>query len=289
MKALVLSGGGSKGAYQVGVLKKWMGEQDRDYDIMCGVSVGALNLAGLAMVPKGHPKIAIKWLEKFWLEKVETQAIYKRWFPFGRLHALWLKSIYNSSPLIELVNEHLKVDQIVKNGRKLAVGAVCLDTGEYVYGLESDPNFVKWVLASSSFPVFLNPIEINGKFWSDGGIKHVTPLGQAVRMGATEIDVIMCSNLDEKTLFNPDDSAAIPDIALRTVDIMSDQIIKSDIAITGLKNELAVMNPAFRHIKVRVVMPKRNLIDNPLDFNKKDVKRMISQGYHDADLVVDWI
>jgi NTE family protein len=288
-KALVLSGGGSKGAYQIGVLKKWMGDQERDYEIMCGVSVGALNIAGLAMVQLGHPKIAIRWVEKFWLERVNTSAIYKRWFPFGRLHALWLKSVYDSSPLIELISDNIHIDKIVKNGRKLAIGAVCLNTGEYEYGRETDPDFVKWVLASSSFPVFLNPIEINGNLWSDGGIKHVTPLGQAVKMGATEIDVIMCSNLDEKTKFSPDKAAALPEIALRTVDIMSDQIIKSDIAITGLKNDLAVLNPMYRKIKVRVVMPKSNLIDNPLNFNPSDIKRMMEQGYKDADSAVDWI
>ena len=289
MKALVLSGGGSKGSYQIGVLKKWMGEQGQDYEIMCGVSVGALNIAGLATIPLGHPKIAIRWAEKFWLEKVNTNAVYKRWFPFGRLHALWLKSVYDSSPLISLVNENINLDKIIENGRRLAVGAVCLNTGEYRYGTETDPDFIKWVLASSSFPVFLKPIEINGELWSDGGIKHVTPLGQAVHMGATEIDVIMCSNLEEKTRFKPDDCAAIPGIAVRAVDLMSEQIIKSDIAITGLKNDLAIINPVYRQIKVRVVMPKNNLTDNPLDFNPIDIKRMIDQGYKDADSAVDWI
>lgn len=287
MRALCASGGGVKGAYQVGVLKRWMGDQGIDYDIMAGVSVGALNVAGLSMTPKGNPKEAIAWLENFWLEKVNTAAIYKRWFPFGKLHALWLNSVYDSSPLIKLVHDNLLLDKVASNGRLLSVGAVCLDTGEYHYGRETDKNFIDWVLASSSFPVFLKPVEIDGKLWSDGGIRHVTPLGQAIELGADEIDVIMCSNFDDVT-YDARSAAAVPGVLIRTLDLMSDQIIRNDIELTGIKNNLAEIDPKYRKIKVRVVMPKQELTSDSLSFDPVDIKRMIEQGYKDADNVVEW-
>jgi NTE family protein len=287
MRALVLSGGAVKGAYQVGVLKRWMGDQGLDYDIMCGVSVGSLNVAGLALTPFGHPEVAIKFLEDFWLSKVNTAAIYKRWFPFGRLHALWLKSVFNSSPLIDLVKSNMHLEKIASNGRQLAVGAVCLDTGEERYARETEPNFIDWVLASASYPVFLNPIKIEGKWWSDGGIRHVTPLGQAIRMGATEIDVVMCSNF-KNTDFDAENASAVPDLVVRMLDLMSAQIIRNDIEQCGLKNELAEINPKYKKVTVRVVMPENDLVKNSLEFDPADVRRMIDLGYHDADLAVNW-
>ena len=282
MRALVLSGGGVKGAYQVGVLKRWMGEQGLDYDIMCGVSVGALNVAGLGMTPKGQPQQAIQTMEEFWKTKVNTSAIYKRWFPFGRLHSLWLKSLYNSAPLQDLVRQTMDPVKIAANGRILAVGSVCLDTGDYHYARENDPDFVSWVLASSSFPVFLEPIEIGGKWYSDGGIKHVTPLGQAIELGADEIDVIMCSPLSDDP-FTASSTQAIPGILLRSIDLMNDQVMNDDLLLCGLKNNLSEIDPKYRKVKVRIVKPVAPLTSDSLNFDPGSIIQMIAQGYKDAD------
>lgn len=289
MRALVLSGGGVKGAFQVGVLKKWMGVQGIDYDIICGVSVGALNTAGLGMTPKGKPKEAIDWLENFWRSQVKQENIYKRWFPFGRLHSLWEKSVYDSSPLIKLVFNNLHLDKVANNGRMLAVGAVSLDTGEHKFVRENNHEFTKWVLASASFPVFLSPIEIDGQLWSDGGIKNVTPLGEAIRLGATKIDVIMCTNIEEITHWDSESKRAIPDGVTRTVDLMVDQIIKNDIEICGLKNDLSQIDPRYRKISVRVVMPDDVLVQDSLMFDPKIVSKLIDKGYEFADRAVMYL
>lgn len=283
MKALVLSGGASKGAYQLGVLRKWMGEDNKDYEIMTGVSVGALNVSGLAKTPFGSPKESIDWMVNFWLEHVETKNVYKRWFPFGRLHALWEKSVYNSAPLVELVKSTFDQEKIINSGRKLAVGAVCLDTGEHRFVRETDPNFVEWVLASASFPVFLGPVSIEGKLWSDGGIKNVTPLGQAIRMGATDIDVILTSNAwDDIGTWSSTSKRAIPDQALRVVSLMNDQIVKNDLRIAGLKNDLAQLGEPYKNIKIRMVMPTQSLVADSLKFDKDEIRRMLDIGYNDA-------
>jgi NTE family protein len=285
MRALVLSGGAVKGAYQIGVLLKWMGEQAIDYNIMCGVSVGALNIAGLSQVPFGHPKAAIDFVHKFWLEKVTTSAIYKRWFPFGRLHALWKKSVYDSRPLRELIRASLDINKTINCGRQIAVGATCLDTGENRYVRETEPNFVDWVLASSSYPIFLAPISINGQLWSDGGIRCVTPLVQAIHMGAEEIDVIMCSNPYARDDWSGSKNA-VPGQVIRTLDLMSDQIMRYDLQIVGLKNDEVELNSQYRKVKIRLVQPMGELVVNSLEFNPCDIRRMIDQGYRDADNAV---
>lgn len=285
-RALVLSGGAVKGAYQLGVLKKWMGEDDLDYEIMTGTSVGAINVAGLAQVPYGEPKNAINRLTKLWLEHVETKSIYRRWFPFGRLHALWQKSVYDSTPLIKLIHDNLDHDAILSSGRRLAVGAVCLDTGEHKFTRETDINFKDWILASASFPIFLNPIMIEGKLWSDGGIKNVTPLSQAVIMGADEIDVIVTSNVWRQGDWTSKSKRAIPDQVTRVLSLMNDKIMKDDILITGLKNEIAKFDEKYRHIKIRVVMPEKSLVSNSLEFNRDEIVAMIEKGYNDASTAV---
>jgi NTE family protein len=282
MRALVLSTGGCKGAFQVGVLKRWMGEQGIDYDIVCGVSVGALNAAALAMTEIGKPREAISRLENLWL-RVETKLIYKRWFPFGRLHALWNKSVYDSSPLAEFVRQELSLSEIQASGKKLAVGAVSLDTGDYDFGREYDSNLIDWVLASSSFPVFLSPILMKGQLWSDGGIKSITPLGAAIKLGADQIDVIMCNNIDIKRTWESKTKRALPDQAVRTLDLMLEQMVLNDLKVTSLKNQLSLIDPKYRQVNVRVVMPSCHLVDNSLDFDPTIIRNMIQQGYIDAD------
>ena len=66
MRALVLSGGAAKGAYQVGALKYLLGELELKYDAVCGTSVGAINAAFLAMFEHGKEKECIESLEKLW-------------------------------------------------------------------------------------------------------------------------------------------------------------------------------------------------------------------------------
>lgn len=283
MRALCLSGGGSKGAFQVGALRRLMIDEGRDYELMTGVSVGALNIAGLAMTPLGDPVKAATWLEDFWRTRVSPDRIYKRWFPFGRLHALWEQSIYNSKPLHELVHAYYMHDLIVQGGRRLSVGAVCMDTGEHRYVEHTDPNFIDWVLASSSYPVFFKPVEIEGKLWSDGGLKRVTPIAEAIKMGADEIDVIVTYNVDNTlSSWGNGRKAAVPEQVLRALDLMNGQIMYDDLRTAGLKNELSQVEDKYRNVKFRLIQPSVGLGDG-LSFEREEIASMIEQGYHDSE------
>lgn len=282
MKALVLSGGGAKGAYELGVLKRWMSEEKCDYDIMTGVSVGALNVAALGMVEKGSPEKAVEYLENFWLN-VNTPSVWKRWFPFGMLSVLWKKSAYNSNPLINLVKQNVNQKVVAGNKRIISVGACSLSTGENVYARENNPYFVDYVLASSSFPVFLTPIEINGQLYTDGGVRNVTPLGEAIKLGATDIDIVTCQG-DEISGWDHNGKKGVPDVMFRALDIMSNQITRSDLRLCGLKNELAITNSKYKVVTVRMVCPAKGveLVKNSLKFNRDEITRMIEMGYEDA-------
>jgi NTE family protein len=265
-----------------------MVDEGNDYDIMCGVSVGALNVAGLSRYPKGKPSVAAEALEMFWRDRVtRNEDIYRRWFPFGRLHALWKRSLYDSSPLRDLVHSSFDGTPLKEHGRKLAVGAVCLDTGEHGWGTENDPNFADWVLASASFPVFMEPVEIDGKLWSDGGVYNVTPLRKAIELGATEIDVVCCFDpWGPQGRWNSERKAAVPDGIIRVTGLMNDAIARYDIEVTGLKNEIG---DPYRHATVRAVVPKTPLNVSSLEFNSDSVSRLIEQGYRDSERPLIWI
>lgn len=280
MRALVLSGGGCKGAYQVGALKKWLLEDYRDYEILCGVSVGALNTAFLSQARLGDITEAYRQLASLW-GSLNQDTIYKT-HCFGMLSALWSESIYNSKPLRDFVAANLDPALVAASGRQVRVGATSWTTGEYRLGEGTDPNFAQWVLASASFPVFLEPITIDGQLWSDGGIRTVTPLGTAIRLGATEIDVIMCSNPDLPSPWDPKGKHAIPGFLERTVDLMSDQIIRADLQVCGLKNDLADADPKYRKVTVRVLEPSKKLTDNSLSFDPALIQSMMETGYQDA-------
>lgn len=278
-RALVMSGGSSKGAYAVGCLGHLIMDLNHKYQIVCGISVGAINASFLSMFKdekEGYP-----YLLNFW-KNIKKSQVYKNWFPFGRINALWKKSLYNSQPLIDLIHSNIKLDKIRESGKNISVGAVSLTSGKYRLFTEQDDCFVDGVLASASFPVALNPIEISGELYSDGGIQHIAPLKAAIDLGADEIDVIICS--PEKTTTQYDNNSKTLTLALRSVDLMTDQIINADVQMANMYNEL-VLSGAYtdkRYVNIHMLRPDYDLTEDSLNFNNTEINIMIEIGYQDA-------
>jgi len=155
-RALVLSGGGSKGAFEVGVLQRLMGDEQIDYDLLCGTSVGAINAAYLAQTLLGQPREAAVKLRALW-DTVNTEKVHKRWFPFGNAQAFFKPSVYDSEPLHKWIRAGLNVGAVRASGRRLRIVSVSLGTGETFIANEQTPDLPEWVIASSAFPVMLTP------------------------------------------------------------------------------------------------------------------------------------
>src|SRR5690606_10312827 len=153
-----LSGGADYGSFQLGVLKFLILEKGHRYNSMYGVSVGALNASFLAMFEDQAE--GILQLEQFWLN-VKKSDIYKRWFPFGKIHGLWKPSLYNATPLKNMVRKNLDVDKI-KN-ITVGVGVVSMKNGKFKMFYNDHPKFKDAVVASSSFPLYFQPISIDGE------------------------------------------------------------------------------------------------------------------------------
>jgi hypothetical protein len=120
IKALVLSGGGAYGSYQVGVLKALAEKNLVGWDVIAGVSVGAINTLWLSSFNKEEILEAIKSLEILWGTLIQgNKSIYKPWFfkPFNYVASLWKGSLYNTKPLLNLLKEntndlHTRLEQI---------------------------------------------------------------------------------------------------------------------------------------------------------------------------------
>ena len=278
MRVLVLSGGGSKGAFQVGVLQRLAKTEKLYYDGYCGISVGALNGGFLAMYPTTIE--AIEPLSQMWLG-LETKDIHKRWFPFGKFHGLWKSSLYNSSPLRKTCERLFNRDNIINNKKMLSVGAVSLTSGKYKYWTETDEDILEGILASSSFPVMFLPITKESELWTDGGVRDVVPLKNAIEMGATEIDVITCSYPGIFSTQKAKPNAV--DVAIRSLEIMMDEVIHNDIHVAdGYNKFIREMGANYsgnkKVIKIRVFYPATPLDFDSLSFENKEITQMIKIG-----------
>lgn len=281
MRALALLGGGSKGAYQVGAISHLIGELGIHYDILCGVSVGALNAANVAMFPRGRERDSAANLLKVW-HGVTTRGIRQRWAPFGVLHMFWRPSLYDSTPLIELVRQEMDATAIRTSGKRLSVGAVSLNTGEYRNFEQDHPAIVDAVLASSAFPGMFCPIEIEGQLWMDGGLRNASLLKTAIDMGACDIDVIMTSPPSNAVDFTTQPTAV--DVIVRAMDVISDEMMEHDLRSTMLINRLVEARriDGKRRVGVRILRPQHRLPGKSLEFDPKDIRYMIDLGRNDA-------
>lgn len=280
MKALVLSGGGSKGAYQVGALKHILGELHVAYDILCGVSVGAINVAFLSMFHAGQEEESILKLSQLW-SQLDNSKIYQRWWPFGRWHSMWKKSFFNSAPLHKLIRSNMDLEKIRNSGKRVSVGTVSLSSGKYTIFDEHSEHFLSAVIASASFPGMLQPVSFDGQLWTDGGVKEISPIKKAVEMGADEIDVIITSPQTRIRRFIKNPTTV--DILKRTIDLSTDKIMANDIEKVEMHNTLARAGiPGKNPVKLTIIRPDHNLIEDLLDFRPEKLREMTQMGYDDA-------
>jgi NTE family protein len=223
--ALVLTGGGARGAYQVGVLR-WMARRwpELSFPILTGVSAGAINAAHLAQAhgtfPQAAAELAALWSELtpdriFRVDVAGLLANMGRWglqLAGGGLRESRVRGLVDSAPLWELLTEALapvdgELTGIDYNLARGTLKAVALGTTNYATGqsviwaqgrsLETweRPSRrviatrlkVEHVMASSALPLFFPAVKIGDQWHGDGGIRLTAPLSPALHLGAHKI------------------------------------------------------------------------------------------------------
>lgn len=278
MRALVLSGGGARGAYHVGALTRLIRDEGARYDVVTGVSVGALIAAFLAQYPKTLGPVAVADVAELFLS-LESEYVWRKW-SLGYMSSLWKPSALNASPLRELVEVYVSPNTLRLSGIELRVGVVSLTTGRFEI-FDQDSEFIREaVLASASVPGAFQPIEFDGQIWADGGIRRSAPLRAAIDAGADQIDVVICSPS------NPGPAGDLRHtlhVAARAAEIVLDEV--SDIESVRAHNRLiraGVGDPGKHEVKLRIVRPLHSLGGSLLRFDPERAKEHAAHGYADA-------
>jgi NTE family protein len=273
---LALSGGGANGAYEVGAIQHLASLGIR-YDAICGTSVGALNGAFLAQFP--DDAFGAVSLQAFWHSLKGNQSIYRKW-PLWPISVWGHQSVYDTAPLKRLV-EALDLKAVKASGKKLRVVAVAWGAGESKSWTERDDDLRLGVLASSSFPIMFPPVVARDVAWTDGGLRQITPLREAVRLGADTVDVIVCSPRGVGVVLGR--RISILTQLSRLLEILLDEIQENDLVLTRQVNTLAGAGLAAgkRQVKVNVLRPSVRLGDS-LDFDPVKTRRLIAMGRADA-------
>ena len=232
---LILSGGGARAAYQVGVLKAIHRILPRGhynpFDVISGTSAGAINGVALASYAENY-RIGIKHLERIWMH-FSCDQIYRTDF-IGVSHGLMRMmrslligrrfkndpvSVLNNQPLRDLLNEMIKFDQIqsaIDNGalHALAVNCSGLESGESVAFFQGHYSITNWerhrrigkrtritldhLMASSAIPMIFPAVKLQGEYFADGAVRQLAPISPALHLGAEKIMVIGVSGIAHK-------------------------------------------------------------------------------------------
>jgi NTE family protein len=287
--ALVLSGGGAKGAFQCGAEKYAREVRGYHWDIIAGVSVGALNGAMLAM--EKYPRLYEVW------NTISNDQVYTGGFNLISTIKLLFgaKSFYGNEPLRRLLLEEWEPDKVAAD---LRVGAVSLVSGEYVEFRGGDPNMAEAVLASTVMPVIWTPVDISEQFRSmvDGGVRNISPIGDILDADPDEVVIINCS--PEATDAFPAPPGNIVKIGERTLDILLNELFRSDmrefVRINALVKQAEALGHTLYHptsgrplkyYDCKIIEPLTPLGDT-LDFSQAAVQRSLAAGVERARQVL---
>lgn len=198
-RALILSGGGAKGAFEAGAVYHLVVHRGCDFTDFSGVSVGGLNVAYLAQSPAAGDSLAnlqtqAKGLVNLWQSiRGAKQVMRGRFLGMPRLLSFGSESVKDFTPLRKLLDREIKLDALLHSGREVRVGTVSFYDGTYREVMPNSPQllapaqFLDYVYASALIPVYGAMPRIredrnqpaDSEYWSqfsDGGVRHPTPI-----------------------------------------------------------------------------------------------------------------
>ena len=203
-KVLVLQGGGALGAYQAGAFQR-LAEAGEQPDWVAGISIGAINAA---LICGNRPEARVAALETFWhrISAALPASPLARMMPrrvFGEMAAaavlasgapgfftprlpaaalmpgglLQLTSFYDTTPLHRTLEELVDFDYLNREGPRLSVGAVDVQSGNFAYFDSAEIRIrPEHIMASGALPPGFPAVKVAGRSYWDGGLVSNTPL-----------------------------------------------------------------------------------------------------------------
>lgn len=255
--AFVLSGGGSLGAVQVGMLQALF-QAGLCPDLMIGTSVGAVNAAWVAGKPdyEGTLELAEIWLSLRRNDVFPLSPLTGARGLLGRAN-----HVISNDNLRDILEKHVPYERLEQASVPIHVVATELKSGRATV-LSSGPA-VPALLASTAIPGIFAPVTIGRREYIDGGVANHTPVTSAIELGASKIFVLPVGY----PWLNQEPSGALG-MALHALARMVDLKVDADVA-------------ANRHRAEIHLLPACDIADvSPADFSRS--KELIDWGYKQA-------
>jgi NTE family protein len=285
MRALVISGGGSKGAFAGGVAQHLLQNKGHTYDLFVGTSTGSLLI----------PHLASGNIDK--LHSIYTSVSMDQIFDINPFIIKNKKGIeYVTINHFNVIRQFLRGKRTFgesRNLQKFIKANLSVSEFEYLKSLPTDvvvtvtnisrnipeyksikdctyEEFCDWIWISSNYLPFMSIVKKEGCEYGDGGFSSLIPITEAINRGATEIDVIILEteiNIT-KTILGKNPFSLLIDLFLFTLD----QVGKLDLS----NGKLAAKN---KNVKLNLYYTPTKLTNNALIFNTIKMKKWWQQGF----------
>jgi predicted patatin/cPLA2 family phospholipase len=289
MRALVISGGGSKGAFAGGVAQYLMENEKREYDMFLGTSTGSLLV----------PHLAINDISKLYdiFTNVQQQDIFsvspfvqrkkgdREYVSIDFVNSLWQfikrKRTFGESKALRrkirrdfTFEEYLKIK---KDKHDVVVTVSNLSMNRVEYKSINDctyEEFCNWIWISCNYIPFMSLTTVDGYEYADGGLGSVIPIREAILRGATEVDAIV---LEAETLGKQKVLGKNPfSLMISIFGHLLNQVERNDIVI----GKLAAKS---RNVKLNLYYTPTSLTENSLIFSKRLMEKWWKEGYAYAE------
>jgi len=248
--ALVLPGGGARGAFQVGVLRA-IAEMlpnrcENPFPVISGTSAGAINSVVLASKARRF-RVAVAELERVW-GHFQSEQVYRsdsltmlksslQWFGAivtGGLLVKTPRSLLDNSPLRAMLSRNIRfplIQKTIDDGylHALAVTAAGYGSARSLSFFQAAPGCKAWsrtrrsgvrepihldhLMASIAVPMIFPPVMLGGEYFGDGAMRQATPLSPAIHLGADRILVIGVRDETADHAADPDKPQEFPSLA----------------------------------------------------------------------------
>jgi len=288
MRALVISGGGSKGAFAGGVAQFLLENKKIKYDLFIGTSTGSLLI----------PHLALGNIQK--IHRIYTNVDMKKIFninPFiiRKKKGIDVVSINHFNVLLQFFRgkrtfgESKKLRTYIKRNFPIAefnqLKATETDVIVTVTNLTNNQaeyksikectydEFCDWIWISSNYIPFMSIVTKKGFDYADGGFSSLVPIQEAINRGATEIDVVILETekLTPRAAIGRNPFSLLIDL----FQIELDQIEKHDIL-------LGTLSASHNNVKLNMYYTPIDLTNNALIFNKVKMKQWWEEGFQYA-------
>lgn len=288
MKALVISGGGSKGAFAGGVAQYLIEGEGKNYDMFLGTSTGSLLIPHLALHDLGkvydiftnvnqktifsiNPFIVRKKDDREYVSINYFNSLIqfaKRKRTFGESKAL-RRNIKKNFTKEEYDRVRATKEDVVVTVSNLSKNRV-----EYKSIKEfSYEEFCDWIWISCNYIPFMSLATVNGQEYADGGLGCVIPIREAILRGATEVDAIVLES--ENIEYNKVLGKNPFSLMISLFGYLLDQVEKGDISI----GKLAAKH---RDVKLNIYYTPTKLTENSLIFNRELMMQWWEEGFNYA-------